>query len=152
MSEEKVSEHFSWEEVVHTDTGLENEIPDTLMQNATRLAEEVLEPLRILLGPLAVDSWYRSPGVNKAVGGVESSYHRLALAADCVPTGNVFNKFKLALTMLDELPVDQIIFEHHNSDWIHIGTAKDGETPRRQALIGEKNLITGKMEYRAYRG
>lgn len=147
----KASEHFPWDEVVHTDTGLENEIPETLEANAVRLAEEVLEPLRVLLGPLTVNSWYRSPGVNKAVGGEERSYHRLALAADVVPSGNVFNKFKLALTLLDELPIDQIIFEHRNSSWIHVGTAKDGETPRKQALIGEKNLITGKMEYRAYR-
>jgi len=147
-----VSEHFSWDEVTHTDTGLENEIPETLKENARRLADEVLEPLRVLLGPIAINSWYRSPGVNKAVGGVESSYHRLALAADCKPTGNVFNKFKLALTLLNDLPIDQIIFEHHRSDWIHIGTAKGGKTPRRQAMVAEPNLITGEMDYRAYRG
>jgi hypothetical protein len=147
-----VSGHFSWDEVVTTDTGLENEIPEVLKPNAQRLADTVLEPLRVLLGPMRVDSWYRSPAVNKAVGGEETSYHRLALAADCVPAGNVFNKFKLALTLLDTLPIDQIIFEHRHSDWIHIGTAKDGATPRRQALVSEPNPITGKTDYRAYRG
>ena len=145
-----VSEHFSLEEVTHTDTGLDNEIPEPLKQNATRLAETILEPLRVILGPMRVNSWFRSPGVNKAVGGVESSYHRLALAADVVPNGDVFKAFKMALTLLAELPIDQIIYEHHNSSWIHIGAAKDGESPRRQALIGEPDPTTGKMVYRAY--
>ena len=45
-----VSEHFSLEEVCHTDTGLENQIPEVLLPNAQRLAETVLEPWRVRCG------------------------------------------------------------------------------------------------------
>ncbi len=132
---DNVTGHFSWEEVVTTSTGLENEIPETLKPNAVRLSETVLEPLRVFLGPLRVDSWYRSAAVNKAVGGVESSYHRLALAADVVPNGDIEKAFRAALVHINDLPIDQIILEHrHGKTWIHIGTSKDGVAPRRQAM------------------
>jgi len=144
-----VSEHFEWAEVVTTSTGLDNEIPETLKPNATRLAETVLEPLRVFLGPLHIDSWYRSPGVNKAVGGVESSYHRLGLAADVVPNGDILKAFKMALTHIDELPIDQIILENRHSSWIHIGTNKEGVAPRRQALISHVGE-GGRMVYTRY--
>lgn len=150
MSDENVSEHFEWSEVVTTSTGLENEIPETLKPNAVRLAETVLEPLRVFLGPLRIDSWYRSPAVNKAVGGVESSYHRLGLAADVVPNGDVFKAFKMALTHLQDLPIDKIIFEHHHSDWIHAQCAKDGEMPRHLAFTAKE--VDGHMVYSRYDG
>ena len=144
-----VSEHFSWDEAVTTETGLENEIPETLKPNAVRLAETVLEPLRVFLGPLHVDSWYRSPAVNRAVGGVESSYHRLGLAADVVPNGDIEKAFKLALVHINDFPIDQIILEHRHKDWIHIGTNRDGVEPRRQALVSHVGP-DGKMVYTRY--
>ncbi len=143
---DNVTGHFSWEEVVTTSTGLENEIPETLKPNAVRLSETVLEPLRVFLGPLRVDSWYRSAAVNKAVGGVESSYHRLALAADVVPQGDVFKAFQKALVHLNDLPIDKIIYEVHNSPWIHVQTAKDGESPKHLAFTAKPNA-DGHMVY-----
>lgn len=135
-----VSEHFSWDEVVTTNTGLDNEIPEALKPNAIRLAESVLEPLRVFLGPLTVNSWYRSPAVNKAKGGVETSYHRLALAADVVPNGDVVKAFKMAVLHINGLPIDQIILEKGaNGYWIHIGTNKGGVKPRRQAMTSHIN-------------
>lgn len=146
-----VTEHFTWDEVCTTDTGLPNPIPDALKPNAIRLAETVLEPLRVFLGPLNIESWYRSPAVNKAVGGVETSYHRLALAADVIPNGDVINAFKMAVLHINELPIDQIILERGNRYWIHIGTNKDGVEPRRQAMTSHINL-SGKRVYLRYEG
>jgi len=143
-----LSEHFSLEEVTTTSTGLDNTIPDPLLENAKRLAETVLEPLRILLGPLHVNSWYRSPAVNAAVGGENSSYHLQALAVDVVPTGDVTAKFKMALTLLNELPIDQIILEERSSKWIHIGTNRHLALPRHQALTSK--VVNGKMVYSHY--
>lgn len=149
MSDEKVSEHFEWSEAVTTSSGLENEIPETLKANAVRLAETVLEPLRVFLGPLHINSWYRSPAVNRAVGGVESSYHRFGLAADVVPQGDVFRAFQKALVHLNDLPIDKIIYEVHNSPWIHIQTAKDGEAPKHLAFTAKPNA-DGHMVYIRY--
>ena len=143
-----ISQHFSWEEAAHTDTGLPNEIPDALCANVQRLAEEVLEPLRVLLGPLHVNSWYRSPEVNEAVGGEKSSYHLQGLAVDVVPMGSCLDKFKMALTLLDELPIDKIILETRKSQWIHIQTNMDGMPPRHQALTAKS--VNGKMVYSVY--
>ena len=144
-----VSIHFSDEELVVTDSGLDNVIPATLIPGATRHAETLLEPLRVLLGPLQVNSWYRSPAVNAACGGEPTSYHLLGLATDVVPNGDVFAAFKMAVTQLNVLPIDQIIFEHRNSDWIHIGSAKDGAVPRHMALTSHKG-DNGKMVYSRY--
>lgn len=144
-----LSEHFSKEESVVTDTGLVNEMPESMEADAVRLAETILEPLRVMLGPLHINSWYRSQAVNKAVGGVDNSYHRLGLAADVVPTGDVFAKFKMAVVMLQELPIDLIIWEHHNSDWIHVQAAKSGVEPRHLAMIS-KLETNGHRTYMRY--
>lgn len=146
---ENVSVHFSWDEATTTSTGLDNDIPEVLKPNAVRLAETVLEPLRVFLGPLHINSWYRSPAVNKAVGGVENSYHRLGLAADVVPNGDAFKAFQAALIHLHDLPIDRIIYEKHNSPWIHIQTAKDGEKPKHLAFTAKPNA-DGQMIYSRY--
>lgn len=146
-----VSEHFSESELVTTDTGLPNEIPDTLMQNATRLAEEVLEPSRVLVGPLRVNSWYRCPAVNRAVGGDPNSAHLEARAADIVPNGDIFKAFKMIVA--SHVPYDKIIMEQRRhkdgsvSAWIHIQVRKSGP-PRRLAFTS--NNFSGSMKYEAF--
>ena len=146
-----VSEHFSEEEVIHTDTGLDNEIPEPLKQNATRLAEDVLEPSRILIGPLTVNSWFRCPAVNRAVEGDPNSSHLEARAADVVPNGDVFRAFKMIVA--SDIPYDKIIFEQRKhkdgsiGKWIHIQVRKDG-TARRLASTSDN--FSGSMKYTAF--
>lgn len=146
---ENVSQHFSLDEVIETSTGLANEIPMTLEANAKRLAEEVLEPLRVHLGPLRVNSWYRSLAVNAAVGGEAKSAHLEARAADVVPNGDVFKAFKTALLFLHELPIDRIIYEKRHSEWLHIQVARDGEEPKHLAFVSSPDA-NGKMVYVRY--
>ena len=134
-----LSEHFSISEAEHTDHDIPNALPESLVNNATHLAQDILEPLRVLLGPLKVSSWYRCPALNTAVNGEANSYHLDALAADVVPNGDCFSAFKMALTLMAELPIDKIIYEHRNSDWLHIQAAQPGRVPRKQALIARPN-------------
>lgn len=138
-----VSEHFSLEEVSHTDTGLENKIPDILLPNAQRLAETILEPWRVLVGPLQINSWYRSRAVNKAVGGEAFSAHLEARAADCVPRGNLLNAFKMLLS--GGIPFDKAILE---PGWIHVQCAPEGQKPRGHALEGIRE--GSRIVYKAY--
>jgi len=149
MMIKQVSDHFTWEQVQATSKDIENEIPYQHCSNAVRLAEEVLEPLWVFIGPIRVNSWFRCPQVNAAVGGEKTSAHLEARAADIVPTGDVFSKFKMALTMLDELPIDKIIFEKRRSEWIHVQVAKEGSAPRRLAFTAKPN-DEGKMVYTPY--
>ena len=139
-----ISEHFSLDEVVHTDTGIENEIPEGLLPNAVRLAETVLEPWRILVGPLHINSWFRSRSVNKAVGGEMFSAHLEARAADCVPRGNIVSAFKMLIS--SDIPFDKAILEDNR--WIHVQIGPEGQEPRHHVLEGIKE--GSRMVYKAY--
>ena len=58
-------------------------VPSEVVKNAMALVEEVLDPARERLGkPIKVNSGYRCPLKNKAVGGVANSQHLLGEAAD----------------------------------------------------------------------
>ena len=142
-----ISDNFTWEEVQHTDTGLDNNIPDALKDNAKRQAE-LLEQCRVFVGPLHVNSWYRCSAVNKAVGGEKTSYHQDALATDVVPKGDVFNAFKMLVA--SDLPYDKIIFEHRHSDWLHIQAHQPGREPRKQAFTAHPD--GNRMVYEVFHG
>lgn len=147
--EENISDHFSIEDVNHTDTGLENECPEIYAANVIKLAETVLEPARVIVGPLLVDSWYRSPAVNRSVGGEAKSAHLEGRAADVVPNGDVFAAFKKIVANHVMVPYDRIIHEKRHSEWIHIQIAKDGDRPLGLALLGRPD-DTGKIKYTRY--
>ena len=140
-----ISDNFTWDEVVHTETGIENPIPESLKDNAIRQAS-LLEDCRVFVGQLRVNSWYRSRQVNNAVGGEQTSYHLDALATDVVPKGDVLNAFKMLVA--SDLDYDKIIYEKRRSEWIHIQSPQPGRSPRKLAYIAHPN--GNKMEYEQY--
>ena len=75
--------YFSFVEMIRTDTGIEN-IPNwDQINNLQDLIKYVLNPVREVYGkPIYVTSGYRSPSVNKAVGGVKTSDHMQGKSAD----------------------------------------------------------------------
>ena len=143
-----ISPHFSEDELNHTDHAILNVCPPELMANARRLAEDVLEPLRSMVGPLRVNSWYRGIALNKAVGGEASSAHLGGRAADVVPMGADINTaFRLLVT--SKIPYDKAILERRGTAWwVHVQVAKDGANPRRQAYTSHP--VNGRMVYEAY--
>ena len=56
----------------------------------------------------------------------------------------------MALTLLKDLPIDQIIFEKRHTMWIHVSIPKFGEDPKQQALVAHMGP-NGKMIYQPYR-
>lgn len=135
-----MSEHFTLEELTHSDIalvrGLDNTPSAAQVANLQRLTSSLLEPVRALLGvPLHVNSGFRSPEVNLAVGGVPTSAHMDGRAADVIPTGVDIVPAWYSISG-SGLPFDQLILEHttHGAIWLHLAIARDGEEPRRQSI------------------
>ena len=65
------------------------QLPPSAEQNLQALVEHVLDPARERLGiPITVNSGYRCPAHNKAVGGVKNSQHLKGEAADITCADN----------------------------------------------------------------
>jgi zinc D-Ala-D-Ala carboxypeptidase len=65
----KLTEHFTLAELTKTSAGLSNALPKHLEGNIQSLVDNILQPVRDALGVIIVTSCYRSPEVNKAIGG-----------------------------------------------------------------------------------
>lgn len=80
--------HFTFQELVHTDTELDNSVlTDSHLGNLASLWN-TLNFIREKLGkPIYINSAYRTPDVNKQVGGAKRSLHMQGRAADirCAP-------------------------------------------------------------------
>jgi len=121
--------HFTFQELTVTNTGLPNVPNEEQKTNLTLLVDNVLGPLRELLGqPITVDSAFRSPEVNKKVGGAKTSQHLSGQAADIV----CFDNEKLFNLIKDNFPFDQLINEY-NFKWIHVSFSNIHN--RKQILV-----------------
>ena len=140
-----LSPHFTLEELSFTEhREFDNTPSPETIVNLTRLAE-FLERVKVLLGgkPIMVNSAYRSPSVNEAVGSKPSSQHCLGCAADIRVPGMTPDEVCKALIASD-LPFDQLIREFDR--WTHISVpSRESELPRNQALIIDR-LGTRKYE------
>lgn len=126
--------NFTLEELTATQHRLiDNTPPAWVKENLERLADE-LEAVRKVLRnrPILVSSGYRSPELNKAVGGSKSSRHMQGLAADfiCPSFGS---PYEVCNTLAgSDLEFDQVIYEYGR--WCHYGLALSGNEPRRMLL------------------
>lgn len=131
-----LTDNFYRREVSRSELALRLELPNEPNEeqwaNAKRLASTLLEPTRLLLGerPMHVNSWFRSPLVNRLVGGVPNSSHLEALACDFYPIGL---EIAVAFEAIRRsgLVFDQLI---HERSWIHLSLAAFGKENRRMAF------------------
>lgn len=127
--------YFSFSEFERSETaskrGIDNTIPASLKGNIEALVDNILDPLREAWGrPIIVTSGYRSPALNKAVGGVATSQHQQGQAADITAGSPVDNARLFQLVQTLKLPFDQMINESDFS-WLHISYSP---RHRRQTL------------------
>ena len=130
-----LSPHFSLAELVSsqvaTGKGIDNAPAPAIVANLTRLAA-LLEQVRALVGaPIAISSGYRSPALNKAVGGAANSAHVLGLAAD-ISTAKLTPKALALLIRQSDIAFDQLIYE---GTWVHIALSVGAL--RRQVLTAK---------------
>jgi hypothetical protein len=133
-----LTEHFTLEELTHTDHREYDNTPnDSELENLKRLAE-FLEEVKAALGgrPVMVNSAFRSKQVNDAVKSKDSSQHRIGCAVDFrVPKLTPDEVVKIIIAA--GLPYDQVIREFDR--WTHVSIPnKEGDKPRNQALIIDK--------------
>lgn len=140
-----ITKNFTLAEAVVTHTGLNNVIPNEIvMNNIQQLAIHVLQPLRDWYGkPIKVNSWYRTPQVNVAVGGSTTSYHLTGKAAD-IDTDSVAENKKLFNYIKDNLLFDELIWEF-GGKWVHVAYSAD--KPNRQRIKVAKRRKNGEIYY-----
>jgi len=126
----KLSKHFTEYEFTLSQTatryGIDNSIPESLIENAKALCSKVLDVIREHYDrPVIISSGYRSPELNQAItkggsSGSKKSQHMLCEAADFHVSGVPLKK--VAYFIRDSgIDFDQLIFE---GGWIHISFSR----------------------------
>ena len=131
----QLSEHFSLEELTATSHREIDNTPPIDIIDQLKCTARGLEHVRLLLGvPVLINSGYRSPAVNAAVGGSEKSQHMKGEAADFIAPkfGTPFEVCRLLEA--SDLRFDQLIFEQ---SWAHVSFV-DYRPPRRSVLTWKK--------------
>lgn len=144
-----ISKNFSYAEFeasrVAKEQGIENRIPDDKVKGAIKaLVTDVLQPLRTAWGkPLEIRSGYRCARLNKIVGGVSTSQHKVGEAADI----SAQDPFALGLlALLLGLPFDQMILY---PDFVHFSHKRFGK--QRHQVLYNKSYDGEKYETIIYR-
>lgn len=103
--------------------GIDNTPTPEVERNLIALVDNVLDPLREIYGkPITVNSGYRCPKVNKAVGGSATSDHVKGFAADITCSNKKENAILFDI-IKNNLIFDQLIWEKGNNeypDWVHV--------------------------------
>ena len=132
-------QYFTIEELCKSETAqklkIDNTPSDQIVYNLTLLVECLLDPLREAWGsPILVNSGYRCPVLNKAVGGAKTSAHLCGFAVDIIPKNGKMREFqKFVIDFLKDKFWDQCILEQSgNTEWIHLSLFSSTTKQRRQ--------------------
>mgnify|MGYP003628312239 FL=1 len=124
----KISNHISNKEGIYSTTatrkGIDNNPNIAQRECMTIVAEQVFEPLREWVGgPIRINSFFRSPELNKAIGGSTSSQHCKGQAMDIDDGGCKKTNAEMYAWIKENLNFDQMIWEFgddKNPNWVHI--------------------------------
>ena len=136
---DKISKHVSYREGVYSITalrlGLNNDPSDAHLQNMKLLSEKIFEPLRMYVGgPIKINSFYRGPELNKAIGGSSKSQHCHGQAMDIDDTYGVMSNATMYKWIKENLDYDQMIWEFgddNNPAWVHVSYVDPGSNRNR---------------------
>ena len=134
-----ISKHISYKEGVYSITatrlGIDNTPGDDQLHFMEIIAEKVFEPLRAwVAGPIKINSFYRSPELNKAIGGSTTSQHCKGQAMDIDDTFGRVSNADMYAWIKNHLDFDQMIWEFgddNNPDWVHISYVSEKENRNR---------------------
>lgn len=103
--------------------GIRNKPDRNQIDNMRLLVDKVLDSAREMWGkPLNVNSGYRCPTLNKAVGGTANSSHMYGQAADITAGGSSENRRLYNMIKRSTIPFTKMIFETNarGVTWVHI--------------------------------
>jgi len=144
---DRISEHISLKEGIksHTATRLNiDNTPSNLdLINMKTIAKKVFEPLRKWVsGPISINSFYRSPKLNSAIGGSTTSQHCTGCAIDIDDNYGYKTNAEMFKYIKNNLDYDQLIWEFgdiNNPDWLHVSYVSEDKNRRRCLLAYKKN-------------
>ncbi len=139
---QRLSTHFTLREALKSNVamrhGIDNTPPRELIPAMVRVAEHILEPVRVQFRtPIVPESFYRCPALNTAVKSKNpNSQHTKGEAVDFEIAG--FTNYEIAKWISENLDFDQLILECYvpgdpSSGWVHVSYASISEN-RREIL------------------
>ena len=146
-----LSKNFTLQEYIKSQTalrqGIDNTPNDEHLASAKLLFENLVQKVRDHFGPTVINSGYRGPELNAAVGGAATSQHCRGEAVDIECPG--IPNYDVAKWIEDNLDYDQLILEFYtpgipDSGWVHVSYVPEGN--RKQSLTAMKE--DGKTVYK----
>ena len=145
-----LSKNFTLTEYTKSQTalrlGIDNTPNEDHLASAKLLFERVVQPVRDHFGPTVINSGYRGPELNAAIGGAATSQHCRGEAVDIECPG--VPNHEVAEWIQNNLDFDQLILEFYtlgipDSGWVHVSYTPEGN--RKQSLTAVKQ--DGKTVY-----
>jgi zinc D-Ala-D-Ala carboxypeptidase len=138
LKDTPLSQHFSLKEAIRSEKAVKlkvNNIPNMTILVTMEKTAACMERVRAALDnkPININSWYRNPEVNAAVGSKPTSQHTRGEAVDfvCPAFGTPLEICRKLIELKALIRYDQIILEH---SWVHISFAITSRTNRGQVL------------------
>ena len=146
----KISDNISYKEAVYSRTAQRRDIynhPENKQVDNMRLvADQVFQPLRAWVGgPIKINSFFRSPELNTAIGGSTKSQHCHGQAIDLDDTFGRATNAEMYEFIKENLDFDQMIWEFgddNNPDWVHISYVSEDKNRNRCLKAYKKNNKT----------
>ena len=147
----RLSKNFSRPEIEHSNTakrlGISNEMSEKHLESMQRLIDNLIQPMRDAIGPIRISSGYRSPKLNKAIGGSSRSQHSKGEALDLQfwEKGKMNNRVIYDWVLESGVEFDQMINEFDFS-WIHISLkSRENRSQVLEAYKDEKGKTAYKL-------
>ena len=145
-----ISKHVSYKEGVHSNTalrrGIDNTPTDDHLHFMELIAENIFEPLRQHVGgQIKINSFYRSPELNTAIGGSKTSQHCKGQAMDIDDTFGVMTNAEMYKFIKENLNFDQMIWEFgddENPAWVHVSYVSSEKNRNRCLKAYKENKKT----------
>ena len=117
-----LTKNFSlWEFACHDANN--TPVPEKLKSNALALAEQ-LQVIRDEVGRISINSGYRTPAYNRAIGGAKLSQHLYCKGADFTSTNKTPAQMKtIILRLIKEGKLKDGGFKQY-STWVHYDTGR----------------------------